>query len=239
MQCPSALSSAHGNGLLTFYCKCHLLLLLVFPYSLSFSLWTGNIGKGYTAFFLDCGINTWNIRKGAKMSKLPAECDGISDPIEKFEARNAALEKTQKSAPVSLLHTWAEHTHDSFHDFSPEESSVIRRALLSWYEKYRRKLPWRGDPPPYNGSTAKRKNSVKSIETPKVKGETDIRSFFSPKRDYESFLEDEVDEEKQKIATPEMHDKLTKVTAYGVWVSEIMLQQTRVEAVIPYYLKCK
>lgn len=27
--------------------------------------------------------------------------------------------------------------------------------------------------------------------------------------------------------------------AYGVWVSEIMLQQTRVEAVIPYYLKCK
>jgi len=27
------------------------------------------------------------------------------------------------------------------------------------------------------------------------------------------------------------------LTAYGVWVSEIMLQQTRVEAVIPYYLK--
>jgi A/G-specific adenine glycosylase len=27
------------------------------------------------------------------------------------------------------------------------------------------------------------------------------------------------------------------VTAYGTWVSEIMLQQTRVETVIPYYLK--
>ena len=29
------------------------------------------------------------------------------------------------------------------------------------------------------------------------------------------------------------------VSGYSVWVSEIMLQQTRVEAVIPYYLKCK
>lgn len=27
------------------------------------------------------------------------------------------------------------------------------------------------------------------------------------------------------------------ISAYGVWVSEIMLQQTRVEAVIPYYIK--
>ena len=29
------------------------------------------------------------------------------------------------------------------------------------------------------------------------------------------------------------------ITGYSVWVSEIMLQQTRVEAVIPYYLKCE
>jgi A/G-specific adenine glycosylase len=27
------------------------------------------------------------------------------------------------------------------------------------------------------------------------------------------------------------------VSAYGTWVSEIMLQQTRVEAVVPYYTK--
>ncbi len=163
------------------------------------------------------------------MSKLPAEA----------EAAKSALEETQKSAPASLLHSWAEHTQDSFHDFSPEEARVIRRALLSWYEKNRRKLPWRGDPPPYNGSTAKSKNSVKSIETLKVKGGSDIRAFFSPKRDYESFLDDDAEEEKQETAPHEINDKLTKVTAYGVWVSEIMLQQTRVEAVIPYYLKCK
>jgi hypothetical protein len=28
------------------------------------------------------------------------------------------------------------------------------------------------------------------------------------------------------------------ITGYSVWVSEIMLQQTRVEAVIPYYIRC-
>ena len=34
------------------------------------------------------------------------------------------------------------------------------------------------------------------------------------------------------------HKKI-EISAYGIWVSEIMLQQTRVEAVIPYYMKCK
>ncbi len=31
---------------------------------------------------------------------------------------------------------------------------------------------------------------------------------------------------------------LLPISAYGVWVSEIMLQQTRVEAVIPYWIAC-
>jgi A/G-specific adenine glycosylase len=34
-------------------------------------------------------------------------------------------------------------------------------------------------------------------------------------------------------------DHAISVTGYGVWVSEIMLQQTRVEAVIPFWIKCK
>jgi len=52
----------------------------------------------------------------------------------------------------------------------------FRRALLAWYDRVRRDLPWRN-------------------ATPR-KGRSDF---------------------------------------YRVWVSEIMLQQTRVEAVIPYY----
>ena len=29
------------------------------------------------------------------------------------------------------------------------ERAELRRKLLAWYDAHRRKLPWRGDPPPY------------------------------------------------------------------------------------------
>jgi A/G-specific adenine glycosylase len=110
----------------------------------------------------------------------------------------------------SILYQWASHDDASYHDFLPKEAAEIREALLSWYRANRRKLPWRGDPPPYDGSTA----GVNSNKTKKQK---------SNKANKQSGDE----------ALP------VSVSAYGVWVSEIMLQQTRVEAVIPYYRKCK
>ena len=123
----------------------------------------------------------------------------------------------------------------SFHHFTKEEASLIRSALLSWYRKNRRKLPWRGDPPPYDGSTAgiasQSKNHNKAKQNKKDDGQTDISSYFtSAKR------KTKVKKEKQE--ENEILQQLP-VSAYGIWVSEIMLQQTRVEAVIPYYLKCK
>jgi hypothetical protein len=54
----------------------------------------------------------------------------------------------------SILWKWACHDNDAFHDFSPEQASEIRESLLTWYRANRRKLPWRGDSPPYDGSTA-------------------------------------------------------------------------------------
>jgi A/G-specific adenine glycosylase len=30
-----------------------------------------------------------------------------------------------------------------------EERELFQRSLLQWYRENRRKLPWRGDPPPY------------------------------------------------------------------------------------------
>jgi len=54
----------------------------------------------------------------------------------------------------STLYKWTCHEDASFHNFSSEEASEIRKALLTWYRANRRKLPWRGDPPPYDGSTA-------------------------------------------------------------------------------------
>ena len=38
--------------------------------------------------------------------------------------------------------------------------------------------------------------------------------------------------------TSSSSNQIIPITGYSVWVSEVMLQQTRVETVIPYYLRC-
>ena len=119
----------------------------------------------------------------------------------------------------SMLYKWAAHDSDDYHHFTPTEAVDIRQALLVWYCSNRRKLPWRGDAPPFDGSTA--------IEHKKPKqdtSQTKLKSFFNPIRTTQKEQCNEV-----LTAIP--------VTGYSVWVSEIMLQQTRVEAVIPFYLK--
>lgn len=130
----------------------------------------------------------------------------------------------------SVLYKWACHKDASFHNFLPEEACEIRASLLTWYRANRRKLPWRGDSPPYDGSTA-------GVNSGKSKGEqkqsTSIRNFFAPKVLTDSASNEQVVEEMALETSGAL-----PVTGYGVWVSEIMLQQTRVEAVIPYYLKC-
>ena len=143
-------------------------------------------------------------------------------------------QKEEEMKPTTLLQSWAAHTHESFHDFSPEETMAIRRSLLLWYKANRRKLPWRGDAPPYVGSTAKNKVAATTNSS-----QSNICSYFTPKRRT-------MDDRRVVSSTIENSDcsntttsSFVNVTAYGIWVSEIMLQQTRVEAVIPYYLRCK
>ncbi len=74
--------------------------------------------------------------------------------------------------------------------FSANEVATLHALLLPWFAAHRRRLPWRGDPPPYAGVPA------------------DAPLPPAPPR-----------------------------SPYGTWVSEIMLQQTRVSAVIPFWLK--
>jgi A/G-specific adenine glycosylase len=131
----------------------------------------------------------------------------------------------------SILFQWAAHNDASFHDFDTDEASKIRQSLLTWYHTNRRKLPWRGDPPPYDGSTAgtndvktkAKKNGKKELDT-----QTSIQSFF---------LSTSTKEKGKSRLEAEDKSEPLPISAYGIWVSEIMLQQTRVEAVIPYYLK--
>ena len=140
-----------------------------------------------------------------------------------------------------LLQDWLHHTHHSYHLSFLESTTAydIRIALVNWYRANRRELPWRGDVGPYDGSTAgfvdKKKTAKKNVKANKSK---DIRNFFNAIK-----VESE-EEKKEEDLLPIKSDNVIsgdinrrEVSAYGVWVSEIMLQQTRVEAVIPYYLK--
>jgi A/G-specific adenine glycosylase len=210
----------------------------------------------------------------ASSSSLPAPVSSSSDDPDTYPL---------SSLQLSLLHQWAEHNDDSFHDFSPEEAKAIRLALLPWYRTHRRKLPWRGDPPPYNGSTAgwtkpakpsssatktKKKQPTQHMNTisqyltttsstkqKHIKNEAntsgsgvDVKQGQGRSDNHKSSSESKgamnmnacpvpVKTEESESKQSSQSNNNNKVTAYGVWVSEIMLQQTRVEAVIPYYLK--
>ena len=122
-----------------------------------------------------------------------------------------------------------------------EHRIVLRANLLLWYHANRRQLPWRGDEmqdsnavvvnssgsasDKKNGGRIAGKNLITDISTnadTKVKkNEEKVNSFDDDKNDLES-------SELIRIPPP---------SAYGTWISEIMLQQTRVETVIPYWLR--
>jgi A/G-specific adenine glycosylase len=100
-----------------------------------------------------------------------------------------------------------------FHRFYDEEAGRIRWALLEWYDKSgeRRRLPWRGDPPPWNSRLAG------SASADDREGEAGVPS--------------------EHEAADACASSAFSVTPYGIWVSEVMLQQTRVETVINYWLR--
>ena len=103
------------------------------------------------------------------------------------------------------LTRFLEHSDVGYHSLAPARAEGVNVALLRWYAANRRFLPWRGDAPPYNGSTAgANRPAATAAGTPPRRR----RSGLAP----------------------------VPTSAYGVWVSEIMCQQTRVEAVVPYWL---
>ena len=104
--------------------------------------------------------------------------------------------------PGSYPHLSSFLTHSSAAYHAELPAKEIRAALLTWYADNRRRLPWRGDAPPYNGSTAATAKAAQA----------------------------------SAAAAAAVDQPAAPVSAYGTWVSEIMLQQTRVEAVIPYWL---
>eukprot|EP00986_Skeletonema_menzelii_P011439 scaffold5882_cov152-Skeletonema_menzelii.AAC.4 len=165
---------------------------------------------------------------------------------------SSRAEKKRKSAnsDIELLQNWIEHDNHAYHVdtfLTSAKAYQIRIRLVCWYRANRRQLPWRGDPGPYDGSTVGYAASASSAKTSSIGKKKnggknygngkDIRSFFggSSKAKREETINDPEEEKKEESDVTESTSR--ELTAYGVWVSEIMLQQTRVEAVIKYWIK--
>lgn len=97
-------------------------------------------------------------------------------------------------------------------DIESSQIVALRANLLLWYRANRRLLPWRGDTIDIPDSSAK--GNLEKHATLKINEATVVKK------------------EGQNSSAV-----IFERSAYGTWISEIMLQQTRVETVIPYWLK--
>eukprot|EP00752_Nemacystus_decipiens_P009795 g8744.t2 len=175
--------------------------------------------------------------------------------------------------PAGLVEGYRRHQAATYHAFTAEEVGTIRVGLLAWYDKNRRMLPWRGDPPPWTrtASASASGNSRPGLlkkETAAAAGKVDpaqprLTAFFgsTPKQPGASTNTTSADvtgggcssssngtarkRKKAEAAGAGGNDegqqqrplKRIPMSAYGTWVSEVMLQQTRVETVVDYYVK--
>lgn len=200
-----------------------------------------------------------------------------------------------------------------YHELPEEAAEEIAERLLRWFHAHRRRLPWRGDEPPYNsaitlppsrsstvndatprarsscsgratnssklkpGGPAAKKSTAAAItawfKPTKPKEEEEAKSSKSPtsgetrsdasandpngaggasKQEEEQLNEAggattaapspasglQVQPQQQPQPQLRSQPKMSRSTrAYRVWVSEVMLQQTRVDTVIPYFCR--
>ena len=117
-----------------------------------------------------------------------------------------------------------------------QKKQNIRRALLAWYSLERRRLPWRGDPPPWSEDKGMLRSQASKAEQCKQgkASSSSITKFFG--------LKAAPREKTGKIEVIDLEDLEHPVqscpqNAYAVWVSEVMLQQTQVEVVIGYWTR--
>ncbi|RLN95840.1 hypothetical protein BBJ28_00013192 [Nothophytophthora sp. Chile5] len=126
------------------------------------------------------------------------------------------------------------------HDFPPDELLATRTALLVWYDAHRRKLPWRGDPPPYL-TTAIHTSQKKKAAAGGKRGKLDAFWKAPSKGQEQQDAEEDAAADTKIEANAGLGEKLAiaprKVEPYETWVSEIMLQQTRVDTVVDYFLR--
>ena len=119
------------------------------------------------------------------------------------------LVASESDRPVTSLAFQDQPHSASVHRLSNPDP--LRTALLAWYDKVHdaRGMPWRK---PYNSSLTQEERAQRAYEVP--------TRFFSP-----------------DSIPPTDKWSLSLSRGTQVWISEIMLQQTQVATVIPYYNK--
>ena len=123
-------------------------------------------------------------------------------------------------------------SHSSaYHDFTEQEIHSINAKLTEWYNINRRKLPWRGDPPPY-GKNAHAKIKEPARKKRKLSKQTQISSYFKSKSQTNENTKCDSDSKEYEVT-----ESMLAINPYHIWISEVMLQQTKVETVIDYYIR--
>lgn len=117
----------------------------------------------------------------------------------------------------------------------------IRSLLLTWYSQHRRRLPWRGDPPPWSQDKAAHRRAA-DIEAkqnvPSTAPTTVFRKRLRSSGDIGKHMPLDLDASEGEGATRASSSPQTFCnSAYGTWVSEVMLQQTQVERVVGYWTR--
>ena len=126
-----------------------------------------------------------------------------------YQTRHSFILTTDKVLSSFLLREIGEEV-----EVDVQRVAKLRTDLLHWYSANRRLLPWRGD----------------TIDTSTLP--TLYQSIALDSLNVGQGIETAIDVNGKASST------ITFVrSAYGTWISEIMLQQTRVETVIPYWLK--
>lgn len=156
-------------------------------------------------------------------SSAAASQPDVEDLI-KYKASDA----TKANANVFMMQ------HDtSWHSFRPQELLATRTKLLAWYDVHRRKLPWRGDLPPYlttSTHTSQKKEQQAAATNNKI-------DEYMIKEEVVGGNCEETEEQAEKQMRADSAVEPRKLSPYETWVSEIMLQQTRVDTVIDYFLR--
>ena len=96
------------------------------------------------------------------------------------DTTTSTTEDVKLSDSLDMLGKWIEHDDHSYHlnFLNPTQSNKIRIALVEWYRANRRKLPWRGDAGPYDGSTAGYAASASSSNNGKGKKRKDEGELY-------------------------------------------------------------